>query len=165
MLYQLVARLLNTTSTLVQMVLLAAVPEVAPEATHGTARTVSVCVLFVRCQSGFEDEGIGSWLQHHQQVHPRIICIYIYIIHANIYIYMDVFGWCRKTHNTMMLVLFPSFPSKNHTVRNRFLGTKFSSWAEENHSFSALHLHFLWDFLLNSLRNMGLSENRVYSQL
>ena len=77
------------------MVLLAAVvPEVASGHPWDRQDCKYVSFLCTGCQSGFEDEGIGSWFQHHQQVHPRII--YIHIIHAYIYIhiwmYLDVFG-------------------------------------------------------------------------
>ena len=59
------------------MVLLAAVvPEVASGHPWDRQDCKYVSFLCTGCQSGFEDEGIGSWLQHHQQVHPRIIYIY-----------------------------------------------------------------------------------------
>jgi hypothetical protein len=83
------------------MVLLAAVvPEVASGHPWDRQDCKYVSFLCTGCQSGFEDEGIGSWLQHHQQVHPRIIYIYIhntckYILCIYIYIYAQRLGFAQ----------------------------------------------------------------------
>ena len=75
------------------MVLLAAVvPEVASGHPWDRQDCKYVSFLCTGCQSGFEDEGIGSWFQHHQQVHPRIIYIYTHNTCIYIYIYIYIFG-------------------------------------------------------------------------
>ena len=77
--------------------------------------------------------------------HLPYICLYMYI-------YMDVFGWCRKTHNTMMLVLFPSFPSKPHSQkpisRKKF---QFMSWGKPQWKQC---IYILCEISSNSWRNM-----------
>ena len=103
---------------------------------------LQVCVLFVHRVSvwlwRWRNWFMVSTSSTSASTYYIYIYIYIHIIHAYIYIYIFGCIWMylddAGKHIIQWCLYFSNHFLQNHTVRNRFLGTKFSSWAEENHS-------------------------------